>query len=293
MAAAARGEGRLRLRARARALYAVALMNHTERLWRERAARTRKRYGARVVVSLTSHPPRFRTLAPTLKCLLMQSVEPDAVVLWLAAQDFAALPDDVLALQRCGLRIETAPDLGSYKKLAPALERWPGAFIATADDDVFYPITWLEDLLRGCEPGERIAACHRARRIALDADGAPASYRRWRFETDTVHASPLTFATGMGGVLYPPGSLAPEALDASLFMRLAPTGDDLWFYWMARRQDWRFRRIGRRRFVTWPGSQRVALCQGNLASGNDAQVRRLVAEFGFPGRDAALKARAA
>ena len=36
--------------------------------------------------------------------------------------------------------------------------------------------------------------------------------------------------TGVGGVLYPPHSLDEKMLDPSLFMALAPTVDDVWFW---------------------------------------------------------------
>ena len=36
--------------------------------------------------------------------------------------------------------------------------------------------------------------------------------------------------TGVGGVLYPPGSLKEEMLEPSLFLSIAPTADDLWFW---------------------------------------------------------------
>lgn len=36
--------------------------------------------------------------------------------------------------------------------------------------------------------------------------------------------------TGVGGVLYPPNALDTSMLDANLFMKLAPTNDDIWFW---------------------------------------------------------------
>ena len=36
--------------------------------------------------------------------------------------------------------------------------------------------------------------------------------------------------TGVGGVLYPPHSLDESMLDPEVFMKLAPTTDDVWFW---------------------------------------------------------------
>ncbi len=235
-----------------------------------------------LIVSLTSYPPRFATLAPTLHCLLMQDMRADRVVLWVAHADLPLLPGEVRALQSAGLQIETCDDTGSYKKLVPALERWPEAFIATADDDVFYPRTWLRELVAGYDASTRTIPCHRAHEIVLDQNAKPAPYARWAFEAKTRTASALTFPTGVGGVLYPPGALHPDVTRAALFTELAPTSDDAWFYMMARRQGWRFHRISARRFVSWPRSQAAALQHANVAGANDAQIARLVATFGFP-----------
>lgn len=239
---------------------------------------------APLVVSLTSYPPRFPTLALTLKCLLSQSVRPDAVVLWLAEKDVAALPREVVRLKADGLSIETAPDLRSYKKILPALERYPDAYIVTADDDVYYWRSWLEDLLEGeVRPNE--IRTHRAHRIRLDTRGRPLPYIEWEFDTSAGPAAPLTFATGVGGVLYPPHSLHPDVLDVATYKRLCPQNDDLWLYWMARRAGSLVRKVGPfRRFVPWAGSQQVALAHGNLDSenGNDPQIARLIAEYGWP-----------
>ncbi|MBC7768299.1 MAG: glycosyltransferase family 2 protein [Phycisphaerales bacterium] len=236
----------------------------------------------KLIVSLTSFPPRYPTLALTLKRLLSQSVKPDAVVLWLTPEEAEQLPRHIKRLP--GLTIELAPELRSFKKIIPALSLHADAFIATADDDVFYPHTWLEELVRAYRPDLQEIPCHRAHRIRLTNKGAPRPYADWRL-LDQPEASALVFATGVGGALFPPRSLHSEARDAALFTKLCPTSDDAWLYWMARRAGWRFRKVGRRRhFQCWPGSQHVALMHENTASGggNDRQVAALVAHFGFP-----------
>lgn len=290
-----RTRSRLRpVRAAWRHAHATLLLRLVERRWRRRRPQTPHGLPAPLMVSLTSYPPRFHALASTLKCLLMQSVKPDQVVLWLAPDDRDLLPAKVLALQRVGLCIETCADLGPFKKLVPARERWPDAFVATADDDVFYPRNWLAELIAGWSPELREIPCHRAHAIALSGDCTPAPYAHWRFEARPGEASPVVFPTGVGGVLYPPGCLHAEATDAALFGSLCPTADDAWFYWMARRQGWVFRRVGGRRFVCWPRTQEVALKHENTAHRNDLQISRLVARFGFApqaGFDAPVLAR--
>jgi hypothetical protein len=252
---------------------------------------------APLILSLTSYPLRFKTLSLAIKCLLSQTVRPDAVVLWIAEADKEALPANVLALRHAGLTIEYTEDLRSYKKIIPALRRFENAFIATADDDVYYWPTWLEELVNAYSPAKREIICHRVNRIRLGANGLPLPYTQWDFEYKGSEASPLVFPTGVGGVLYPPGHLHPDVLDEATFRALCPSTDDAWLYWMALRGGSQFRRTELGRLIArqpgsptrfsmtpWPGSQKVSLWRENApqGGGNDVQIGNLVERFGFP-----------
>jgi hypothetical protein len=254
--------------------------------WAWRRSRQPRRHGlpGRLIVSLTSHEPRFATLHLSLRCLLDQTVRPDAVILCVSKTALARLPRNVVALRDAGLIIRVKPDIGPYGKIMPVLESEPAAFIVTADDDAYYHRGWLAALVDALRPGEREIVCHRAHRIELDSDRLPLPYDRWDVDLRKPEASWLVFPTGVGGVLFPPGIFHPDVLNRDLYARLCPTGDDLWLYWMALRQGARFRKIGHRRPVPlWPRSQRVGLHHINvLHGGNDRQVARLIERFGFP-----------
>ncbi len=254
--------------------------------WRTRRVST-KAHGlpGALIVSLTSVPRRFRSLHYTLKCLLDQSVPADAVVLWLSEEDLGQLPASVTSLRAAGLSIRTAPDTGSYRKIVPALEAFPGAYIATADDDAYYGRHWLEGLVREIRVGERQIVCHRAHGIRLNAQGIPLPYVQWEYELRRPEVSRRVFPTGVGGVLYPPGVFHGDVLNAGLYREICPTADDLWLYWMALRGGAVCRKVGLRRgVILWPGSQRVNLSQINVMKhGNDRQIGNLIAHFGFPG----------
>lgn len=254
--------------------------------WRWRRLRRAQHHDlpGRLVVSLTSHPARFATLHLSLRCLLDQTVRPDAVILWVDEAAMAQMPRHVLSLRSAGLSIETRPDIGSYGKIIPALESDPAAFIVTADDDAYYPADWLSRLVASVRPGVPEVICHRAHRVELGSDRLPLPYNRWDVDLRKPEASRRVFPTGVGGVLFPPGILHPDVVNGDLYARLCPTADDLWLYWMALRQGAIFRKIGRHRHVPlWPRSQRVSLHQINVAEGgNDRQMARLIERFGFP-----------
>lgn len=252
-------------------------------LQRARRPRRGKRHNrsSDLIVSLTSYPARFRTLHLTLACLLDQTVRPDRVILWIADADLDRLPQKVRQFEQAGLEIMRCADLRSFKKLIPALGAFPDAFIATADDDVYYPANWLEELVGGVN-GSTIT-CHRAHRPTRRLDGKPARYLDWDFEVqDEAARAPSAdiVPTSGAGALYPPRCLHPMVTDRTLFEALCPDGDDLWFYWCARRAGTRFRKVGgQMRLISWLGSQDSSLWDVNSKGGNDRMIAALQAKF--------------
>ncbi len=240
-----------------------------------------------LIISLTSYRPRFGTLAHTLRCLVSQTVKPDRVILWISQEDAPFLPKSVTKLQRYGVDIRTTEDIGSYKKIIPALLAFPDAIIVTADDDIFYEADWLEALVSGWNGEPKQIVCHRAHKITLNDNGLPRPYNEWILNVRESRVSTSLFPTAGRGALFPPGSLAHNVTDHNLFLRLCPNADDLWLYWMSRKAGATFKPVAPPRpCVTWPGSQTIGLYTHNMfAGGNDEKIRNLVVEFGFPNLD--------
>lgn len=236
-----------------------------------------------LIVSLTSYPKRFGNLDLTLKSLLRQNIPADRILLWIAHADRELLPAVVRRLNGKGVEICVCADTRQYKKLVPALAAFPDAVIVTADDDVFYPPEWLAELVRAYQPAQPTIVCHRAHRLSFESDGSIAPYRSWTWDVqDEAARRPSTdlLPTGVAGVLYPPASLSPDVLDVAAFMKLAPSNDDLWFYWMARKRGTRVRKVGGVfALECWPGSQDEALFDVNGSGGNDQQIAALQADM--------------
>jgi hypothetical protein len=153
--------------------------SYVERQWRRKSSGRPHGLPTALIVSLTSHPPRFGTLSLTLRSLLMQTVKADRTILWIAHGDIPLLPQDLTDLQAAGLEIRTADDMKSYMKIIPTLDAFPDAFICTADDDAYYWPTWLEELVNVTRVTERVVLCHRAHEITLDAQGYFRPYEQW------------------------------------------------------------------------------------------------------------------
>jgi hypothetical protein len=236
-----------------------------------------------LIVSLTSYPPRFDVLGKTLRSLLDQYVRPDRTILWVGYDALAQLPADVRSLESHGLAICACDDFGPFKKLVPALVDYPAATIVTADDDLYYPPDWLEALVEGARahPGEIIA--HRVHSARLGEDGRFFPYDQWEWDSRQAddQEKELVFPTGGAGALYPPRSLDTRVTDATIFRRLCPRADDIWFFWMAALAGTKRRALGTHfALVPWKGSQEVGLLHDNVfGSQNDVQLRAMEAEF--------------
>lgn len=191
----------------------------------------------RIIISLTSFPQRMHDIHYTIYSLLNQSLKPDAVVLWLAEEQFPNkeqdIPQSVLNLRGNGLTIKWCQDLRSYKKLIPSLKEYPNDIIVTTDDDIYYPPTWLELLYTSYLRNPHTIHCHRGHKIRFDKYGNVLPYKKWKHRISHDFASFHNFFTGAGGVLYPPHCLHSDVSNIKLFQTLAPNADDIWFWAMA------------------------------------------------------------
>lgn len=198
------------------------------------ASKTRK---PQLIVSLTSFPERMSDIHYCLYSLLKQRTKPDKIILWLAKEQFPNLekdiPQKVLKLKRNGLSIEWCNDLKSYKKLVPALIKYPDDIIVTADDDIYYPSDWLKTLYSAYLSNPEYIQGLRIHKINLNKDVFPQDYENWDRCIVSDNADFLNFFTGAGGVLYPPHSLYKDATEEKRFMQICPFADDIWFWAMA------------------------------------------------------------
>ena len=199
---------------------------------------TRHKRNSQLIVSLTSYPARIHLVEQTIRSLLHQSLRADSIVLWLSEEQFPQkegdLPKSLLLLKKYGLVIDWCDNLKSYKKLIPALQKYPDDIIVTADDDIIYWPSWLTVLYKEhCRHPAAVIA-NRCHIITLDQQDIPVPYLQWNICRNNQLPLYSNLIIGCGGVLYPPNSLyCPDILNKSIFTNLAPTADDVWFWAMA------------------------------------------------------------
>ena len=90
-----------------------------------------------------------------------------------------------------------------------------------------YDKNLVKNLYNSYKKEPKYIHCNRTSKILLNNDitlKAKKYYKKPSFANKLV---------GCGGVLYPPNCLYKDVLDEELFMKLAPTNDDIWFWLMA------------------------------------------------------------
>lgn len=191
----------------------------------------------KLIVSLTSFPERISGVHYTINTLLRQSLKPDKIVLWLADEEFPNglkdLPEELLKLRELGLEIEWCENLRPYKKIIPALEKFPQDIIITADDDLYYEEDWLESLYNAYLKDTKNIYVRRAARVGRENDSYRILSARKTGYRDIEGPSYFNQMLGGSGCLFPPGSLYKDIMDKENALKLLPTHDDVYLWGMA------------------------------------------------------------
>lgn len=202
-------------------------------------ALNRKNDNTDIIVSLTSHSKRVFDFVPyAIYSLFSQSVKPNRIVLFINKEKWNDdnIPELLKRLKKSGLEIVYCTDVRSHTKLIPALERFPDNPIITADDDIYYDERMIEELLDAYNKSDKKTIfCHQAC-IPQKRNGKFIPYTEWKssshiktYKKDYPHGiSPY----GVNGVIYPPHIFPKEVFNTSLFLKIAPHTDDIWFWLM-------------------------------------------------------------
>jgi hypothetical protein len=241
-----------------------------------------------IIVSLTTYPKRISDVVYTIYSLLNQKTKPDMLILWLSEEEFPNrendLPEILTNFLKYGLTIKWCENLTSFKKLIPMYETFPDSIIVTADDDLFYPNTWLEKLYNHHMIHPKDIITHRSRKIKFKESDID-DYLNWSISRDEEDASYLNFFTTGGGVLFPPHTLSDKINRKDLFNHLCPTNDDMWFWAMAVLNDTKIRVVKDNIWeITYISPERDILFHKDTLWSynefhNDEQFYNLISEF--------------
>jgi hypothetical protein len=229
-----------------------------------------------VVVSLTTHGTRLKYVHLALESIARGSVRAP-IVLWLDRRDYESVwPAPLRRLVARGLQVRCSD--GSY---GPHTKYWgtfrevvgAGTRVVTVDDDVIYPTWFLERLLEAADEQPEAVWAYRAHRILM-REGVLQPYRRWGRVTGTS-SSPLNFATGVSGVLYPASLIEYVVAQGEHFLQVSPRADDVWLHLCELRSGHLVRQVysASQNFPVVPATQVGTLAVRNtFGGGNDRQI---------------------
>lgn len=264
--------------------------NKTRRLLSR--ASHRMKGGERVVVTLTSYPPRINTVWQSIRSIFAQTYLPDKIVLYLAKSDFpnreADLPASLTDLLWLDFEIRWVDkDLKPHKKWYWAFQDFKDDLVVTIDDDLTYRHSMIEELVVAHHQHPQAIIALRTHLIMFDEDGSIKPYAQWIYEAP--HAYPALagvesmrlFATTGAGTLFVPSLFPDLVFDTGLIERHCLVADDIWLKVIetiagvpvvAATSDQLLEYV--------PDTQHVALFRVNIdQGGNDAVMKGLFAEM--------------
>jgi hypothetical protein len=217
--------------------------------------------------------------------LLRQTFKPDKIILWLAITQFPdkKVPDSLKKLESRGLEVRFCEeDLRAHKKYLYTMKEFPSANIITVDDDAYNDNRMLESLYLLHKKYPQHIVANRVHKMKFNKDKTLKPYRKWKHNISKENPSHLLFATGVGGVLYPPNSLHPEIFNIEVFKKICFLADDIWLKCMALKQGTKVvtNTIYNKDPLTIRKSQMEKLVSANvLSGGNDKQLKDVCAHY--------------
>ena len=183
-----------------------------------------------IIISLAATRESFDTLPISIYSLLNQTLKPDKVILWLDkdCEDLAYLPYNITKFIKNGLEIEFVKDIGKYTKTIYAMKKYHNCIIVTADEDKYYNKNWLKKLYLSyiTRPDD----IHTYKALEVDINNP---YEKWNEIIDNKKSSYNYMFATTASILYPPNCYNQEAFREDIFLKNAPTADNIWFWVMA------------------------------------------------------------
>lgn len=192
----------------------------------------------KIIVSLTSFPPRYEGLHKCLLSLLKQTVRPDKIIVWLYKEEFS-LTNEMKELEKCGIEYKSVDEnLKPHKKYFYAMKEFPDDLIITVDDDVIYPENCIETLITTHKKFPDSVCANRVNKITKKINGDIFEYKYWINNFNkSVKPSHKLIATGCSGVLYPPHSISKEFLNTEKIKKYCLNADDIWLKFAELKND--------------------------------------------------------
>lgn len=230
----------------------------------------------KLIVSMTTWPPRFRSAAIAMKEIVTQRDEEglqNAVhcVLVLSEEEVCASEHRSEAcrlidkMEKMG--VEVIIDKGnikSHKKLIPVIEKYPDSAILVVDDDNRQECGWLREFMEeNIRFPNDILYGQSNSHLAIKGDFIEYTME---YNTQPGKVTKLAIpASGAAGTLYPAHTFTDERFfNRQLFMSVCPTSDETWQFAFGIMAECTYRCLQQRNYPYVIGAnQQVALFKTN------------------------------
>ena len=169
-----------------------------------------KEYSNDVIVSLTSYPKRFKYLKQVIESIFSNTLVPYKICLCLYKDDYEKLDNDIkqfLIEKQIEILVNNTIDIKPHNKYYWTMKKYKDNPIITIDDDVVYSNDLIKSLYDSYLKNKNCISARRVHKIIYNGNFA-GSYRQWIMEYKECEVPSFDlFATGVGGVLYPPNIL--------------------------------------------------------------------------------------
>ncbi len=126
-------------------------------------------------------------------------------------------------------------DLGPHLKYFFTMKRYSDVPIIIIDDDIIYPDGFIDELLQYHAKYSDCILSRRPEKISVDGNGNFVHYHFWPrpyFQEDPSHS---LFATGVGGILFPPNCFSLEESNIIEIVSKCKYDDDVYIKVLALR----------------------------------------------------------
>lgn len=162
-----------------------------------------------VIVSLTSYPARFKYIPSVIDSILQNTLKPWKICLCIYKEDEQHLTKEIKDLINSNIieLIIADEDLKPHCKYYYTMKKYKTHPIITIDDDLLYDKDTIKSLYRNYILKPNVVSARRVHKISYE-NGIAQGYGKWiREYTKCKTPRKDMFATGVGGVLYPPDIL--------------------------------------------------------------------------------------
>lgn len=238
----------------------------------------------RIIISITTFNERFDVVWVVIESMLKQSFKADKIVLWLSKDLISKkLPSKLIEQKGYGLEFRYVEDLRAHTKYYYALQEFSEDIVITVDDDCYYPLDLIENLVNLHNEYANSIIANRVHGMTFNNEGKLGLYENWKhnYKTSNYDEIPL-FLTGVGGVLYPPNSFNKDLFEKNIFGQICKYADDVWLTINAYRSGTSIKTNDKfnKDFISISKSSKVRLLNHNSKSGgNDKQLRAVLNHF--------------